>query len=159
MYLQGWPQLNGYSASQLHHRYPKPYIKLKLIELGIQIFHCFSKKIVSQVFRKVGTWRSRFFFKNSSSMRFLYFGSFFFPPGQDPKSLKNVLEFSLIRFRLKVTKHFQNCEKIMRSERTEMAFKERIFRIIEFPDMLLLVIYFCSIWPNFTEIGQIAVEL
>ena len=47
----------------------------------------------------------------------------------------------------------------MRSERTEMAFKERIFRIIEFPDTLLLVIYFSSIWPNFTEIDQIVVEL
>ena len=44
----------------------------------------------------------------------------------------------------------------MRSEGTEMAFKERIFRIIEFPDTLLLVIYFSSIWPNFTKIGQIA---
>ena len=47
----------------------------------------------------------------------------------------------------------------MRSERTEMAFKERIFRIIEFPDTFLLVVYFFSIWPNFTEIGQIVVEL
>ena len=49
--------------------------------------------------------------------------------------------FSLIRLRSKVTEHFQNCEKIMLSERTEMAFKERIFRIIEFPDMFLLTIY------------------
>ena len=55
LYLQGWLQLNGYSAPQLHHRYPKSYIKLKLIELVIPIFHCFSKKINSQVFRKVGT--------------------------------------------------------------------------------------------------------
>ena len=55
VYLQGWYRLNGYSASQLHLRYPIPYIKLKLIEMGIQIFHCFSKKINSQVFRKVGT--------------------------------------------------------------------------------------------------------
>ena len=93
-------------------------------------------------------------------MRFLYLGSlFFFSLCQSPKSLKNVSGFSLIRFRLKVTKHFQNCEKTMRSERTEMVFKERIFRIIEFPDMFLLVIYFSSIWPNFTEVGQIVVEL
>ena len=92
-------------------------------------------------------------------MPFLYFGSLFFSPGQDPKSLKSVSGFSLIRFRSKVTKHFQNCEKTMRSERTEMAFRESIFRIIEFPDMFLLVIYFSSIWPNFTEIGQIVVEL
>ena len=34
------------------HRYPKSHIKLKLIELGIQIFHCFSKKINFKVFRK-----------------------------------------------------------------------------------------------------------
>ena len=47
----------------------------------------------------------------------------------------------------------------MRNERTEMAFKERIFRIIEFSDTFLLVIYFSSIWPNFNEIGQIVVEL
>ena len=145
MCLQGWLQLNGYSTSQLRHRYPKPHIKLKLIELGIQIFHCFSNKINSQVFRtrKVGTCRSRSSFKSSNSMRFLYFGSLiFFSPGQDPKSLKSVSGFSLIRFRSKVTKHFQNCEKTMRSERTGMAFKERMFRIIKFPDRFLLVIYF-----------------
>ena len=47
----------------------------------------------------------------------------------------------------------------MRSERTEMAFKERIFRVIEFPDKVLLIINFSSIWPNLTEIGQIVVEL
>ena len=47
----------------------------------------------------------------------------------------------------------------MRSERTEMAFKERIFRIIEFPDKFFLFIYFSSIWPNPTEIDQIVVEL
>ena len=47
VYLQGWLHFNGCSASRLHHRYPKPYIKLKLIELGIQIFHCFFKKINS----------------------------------------------------------------------------------------------------------------
>ena len=51
----------------------------------------------------------------------------FFSLGQDPKSLKNVSGFSLIQFRAKVTKHIQNFEKIMRSERTEMAFKERMF--------------------------------
>ena len=67
--------------------------------------------------------------------------------------------FSSIRFRSKVTKHFQNCEKTMRSERAEMAFKQRIFRIVEFRDRFLLVIYFSSIWPNFTEINQIVVEL
>ena len=47
----------------------------------------------------------------------------------------------------------------MRNERTEMAFKERIFRIIEFPDTFLLIIYFSGISPNLTEIGQIVVEL
>ena len=83
----------------------------------------------------------------------------FFSPGQDRKSLKNLSGNSLIRFRSKVTKRFQNCEKTMRNERAEMAFKERIFRSIDFPEMLLLVIYFSSIWPNFTEIGQIVVEL
>ena len=67
---------------------------------------------------------------------------FFFSPGQDPKSLKNVSGFSLIRLRSIVTEHFQNCEKTVRSEHTEMAFKERIFRIIEFPDMFLLTIFF-----------------
>ena len=46
-----------------------------------------------------------------------------------------------------------------RSERTEMAFKERIFTIIEFPDTFLLLVYFSSIWPNLTEIGQVVVEL
>ena len=46
----------------------------------------------------------------------------------------------------------------MRSERTEMAFKKRTFRIIEFPDSFLLVTYYSSIWPNFTEIDQIVVE-
>ena len=51
VYLQEWLQLNGHSASQSYHRYPKPYFKLKLIELGNQIFHRFSNKINSQVFR------------------------------------------------------------------------------------------------------------
>ena len=92
-------------------------------------------------------------------MRFLYFGSlFFFSQGQDPKSLKNVSGFSLIQLRSKVTEHFQNCKKTMRSEHMEMAFKERIFRIIEFPGTLLLIIYFSRISPNLTEIGLI-VEL
>ena len=36
----------------------------------------------------------------------------------------------------------------MRSERTEMAFKERIFTIIKFPDTLLLIIYFSRISPK-----------
>ena len=56
--------------------------------------------------------------------------------------LKNVSGFSLIRLRSKVTEHFQNCDKTMRSERTEMSFKERIFRIINFLDTFLLIIYF-----------------
>ena len=47
----------------------------------------------------------------------------------------------------------------MQSERTEMAFKERIFIIIELPDTFLLIIYFSRIWPNLTVIGQIVVEL
>ena len=72
---------------------------------------------------------------------------------------KNVPEFPLIRLRSKVTEHFQNCEKTMRSERTEMAFKERIFIVIEFPETFLLIIYVSRIWPNLTEIGQIVVEL
>ena len=69
-------------------------------------------------------------------MPFLYFGSFVFFSRSGSQKLKRVSGFFLIRFRSKVTKHFQNCEKTMRSERTEMAFKERIFRIIEFPDMV-----------------------
>ena len=40
----------------------------------------------------------------------------------------------------------------MRSERTKMAFKERISRIIEFPDTILLVYIFLAS-------GQIVVEL
>ena len=41
----------------------------------------------------------------------------------------------------------------MQSERTEMAFKERIFRNIQFPGRFLLIIYFSRLWPNLTEIG------
>ena len=96
-------------------------------------------------------------------MRFLYFGSLFFFSSSGSQKLKKASVFFLIGFCSKVTKHFQNCEKTMRSEHMEMAFKERIHRIIEFPDTFLLVIYysvyFSSIWPNFTEIGQIVVEL
>ena len=154
MYLQGWLQFNVCSASQLHNRYPKFYIKLKLIELGIQIFHCFSKKINSQVFHKVETWRVP-----TQCDFYILEVCFFFSPGQDPKSLKNVSGFSLIRLRSKFIEHFQNCEKIMRNERTEMAFKERNFRIIEFPEKFLLIIYFSRISPNLTEIGQTVVEL
>ena len=62
---------------------------------------------------------------------FIFWKFVFFSPGQDPKSLKNVSGFSLIRLHLNVTEHFQNCEKNMRSERTEMAFSERIFRIVD----------------------------
>ena len=40
----------------------------------------------------------------------------------------------------------------MRSERTEIAFKEIIFRIIEFLDTFMLVM-------NFSEIGKIIFEL
>ena len=47
----------------------------------------------------------------------------------------------------------------MRSERTEMAFKERTFRIIQIPETVLLIMYFSRISPNLTEIGQIVVEL
>ena len=32
----------------------------------------------------------------------------------------------------------------MRSERTEMALKERIFRVIEFPETFLLIIHFLA---------------
>ena len=159
VYLQGWLQLNGYSVSQLHHRYPKPYIKLKLIELGIQIFHYFCKKINSQDFVKSELEGPGHLSRVPTQCDFYILEVCFFSPGQDPKSLKSVLGFSLIRFRSKLTKPFQNCKKTMRSERTEMAFKERIFRIIKFPDTLLLVIYFSSIWPNLTEIGQMVVEL
>ena len=41
----------------------------------------------------------------------------------------------------------------MRNKRTEMAFKEIIFRVIEFPEMFLLIIYFSRMAPNLTEIG------
>ena len=41
----------------------------------------------------------------------------------------------------------------------KMAFKEIIFRIIEFPDTFLLIINIFSIWPNLTGIGLIVVEL
>ena len=93
-------------------------------------------------------------------MRFLHFGSFFFfLTVSISKVKKNVSVFSLIRLRSKVTEHFENCKKNMRSERTEMAVKERVLRIIEFPDTSLLITYLSSIWPNFTEIGQIVVEL
>ena len=93
-------------------------------------------------------------------MIFIFWKFVFFSPGQDPKSLKSVSGFSLIRLRSKVTEqYFQICEKIMRKERTEMAFKERIFRIIELPDMFLLITYFSRISPNLTEIGQIVVDL
>ena len=37
VYLQGWLKFNGCSASRLHHRYPKPHIKLKHIDLDIQM--------------------------------------------------------------------------------------------------------------------------
>ena len=47
----------------------------------------------------------------------------------------------------------------MQSERMEMDFKERIFRIIEFSDNFLLTIYFSSIRSNLTKIGQIVIEL
>ena len=43
--------------------------------------------------------------------------------------------------------------------RSEIGFKERIFRIIELPDKFKLIINFSSIWPKLTEIGQIVVEL
>ena len=59
-----------------------------LIELAIQIFHCFSKKIKSQVFPKVKTLRSVSSFKSSNSMQFLYFGSFFFPLSSESQRLK-----------------------------------------------------------------------
>lgn len=39
----------------------------------------------------------------------------------------------------------------MRSECTEIAFKEKIFRIIEFLDTFMLII-------NFSEIGEIILE-
>ena len=47
----------------------------------------------------------------------------------------------------------------MRSERTEMAFKEVIFKMIEFPGTFMLIINFSNIWPNLTEIGQIVFDL
>ena len=47
----------------------------------------------------------------------------------------------------------------MRSERMEMPFKQTNFKIIEFPDMFLLIIYFSRISPNLTEVGQIVVAL
>ena len=80
-------------------------------------------------------------------MRFLFFGSLFIFSRSGSQKLKKRIgvflnSIALIQLRSKVTEHFENCEKTMRSERTEMAFKERIFRIIEFPDTFFLIIYF-----------------
>ena len=67
-----------------------------------------------------------------------------------------MLRFSLIRLR---SEHFKNCTKNVRSGRTEMAFKEGLFRIIQFPEMILLTINCSCILPNLTEIDQIVLEL
>ena len=68
--------------------------------------------------------------------------SCFFSHGQHLKGQKNVSVFSLIRLRSKLTEHFENCKKNMRSERTEMAVKERVLRIIEFSNMSVDYILF-----------------
>ena len=47
----------------------------------------------------------------------------------------------------------------MQRERTEIAVKEIIFRIIEFPDKMFVFIDYSRIWKNLTKIGQIVFEL
>ena len=59
-------------------------------------------------------------------MRFFFILEVFFFSRSGSQRLKKRVGVFLIRLRSKVTEHFQNCEKIMRSERTEMAFKESL---------------------------------
>jgi len=71
-----------------------------------------------------------------------------------------VLGFSFIQPRSKAFKHFLNREKNIRSNGTEMVLKnEKIFRIIEFPDISLLKKRQASDSPNLIKTEQIAFEL
>ena len=87
-----------------------------------------------------------------------YILEFFFSRSgsQRPKNLVGVFLNSIA---FKGDRTFLNHKKNMPSERTVMAFKERILRTIEFLNTFLLIIIFASIWPNLTEIGQIVFEL
>ena len=77
-------------------------------------------------------------------MRFLYFGSLFFFSRSGSQKLKKRVRVFLNSISFKSYKTFQTCKKTMRSERTEMALKERIFRVIEFPETFLLIIHFLA---------------
>ena len=92
-------------------------------------------------------------------MQFLYFGSLLFFSRSGSQKLKKHVGVFLNSIAFKSYRTFLKLRETMRSERTEIAFKEIIFRIIEFPDRFLLIIYSSSIWPNLTKIGQIVVEL
>ena len=72
---------------------------------------------------------------------------------------KNLVGVFLNSIAFKGDRTFLNRKKDMPSQRTELAFKERILRTIEFLNMFLMIINFSSIWPNLTEIGQIVFEL
>jgi len=70
-----------------------------------------------------------------------------------------VLGFSLIQPHSKAFVHFLNHKKNIRSNSTEMVLNEKIFRIIEFPEMFLLKKRQASDSPNLIKIEQIAFEL
>jgi len=70
-----------------------------------------------------------------------------------------VLGFSSIQPRSKTFEHFLNRKKNIRSNGTEMVLNEKLFRIVKFPDRLLLKKRQASDSPNLIKIEQIASEL
>jgi len=69
-----------------------------------------------------------------------------------------VLGFSFIHPRSKAFEHFLNSKQNIRTNGTEMVLNEKIFRIIEFPDMFLLKKRQASDSPNLIKLEQIAFE-
>ena len=65
-----------------------------------------------------------------------------------------MLGFSFIQPRSKAFKHFLNRKKNIWSNGTEMVLNEKIFRIIEFPDMFLLKKHRASDSPNLNKIEK-----
>ena len=70
-----------------------------------------------------------------------------------------MLGFSFIQPRSKGFEHFLNRKKNIRSNGTEMVLNKKTFRIIEFPDRILLKKHQASDSPNLIKIKQFVFEL
>lgn len=135
VYLQGSLASKRCSASGLNCRYLNFYIKLKLIELAIQLYQKFWNKMNCRIFHDLWMRVPESPFQSYKSKRIFSFANLICSSVSGPKALKKrCLRFAMLSFSEKLWNVFEiairKCE----------ALRGKIFRNEKFADRFLLFI-------------------